>query len=206
MSRQAMKALTLADPTLGEVLRRVGPIELERERQTPYQALVRAVVYQQLNGRAASAIFARVKALFPGKRFPKPEDLVNATDDFLRSAGLSRAKTAALKAIAAGALDGTIPSTRVISRLEDHEIVERLTTLRGVGPWTVEMYLIFTLGRPDVLPATDYGVRKGFAQTFGLGDELPTPKALLAHGERWRPYRSFAAISLWRALDGPAGF
>lgn len=203
MSREAARALTRADPDLGRVLKRVGPIALEPTRgETPYQSLVRAVTYQQLTGRAAATILGRVKGLFPGRRFPRPEDLLGAPDDALRAAGLSRAKTVAVKAIAQATLDGVVPGSRAIARLDDEELVERLTTIRGVGRWTVEMLLIFKLGRPDVLPATDYGVRKGFARTYGL-DDLPTPRALLAHGERWRPFRSYAALSMWRVLDTP---
>jgi DNA-3-methyladenine glycosylase II len=122
-------------------------------------------------------------------------------DERLRGAGLSRAKTAAVKDIAAKTLEGVVPTGRAIARLSDEEIVERLTAVRGVGPWTVEMLLIFTLGRQDVLPATDFGVRKGFAVTYGL-KELPAPKDLLAHGEKWRPHRTTAAWYLWRSLDG----
>lgn len=196
----SVQLLSKADPVLGEWLAKLGPFALEREKRTPYQALVRAVVYQQLTAKAASTILGRVIALFPGQRFPRPQDLLGATDDALRAAGLSRAKVAAVKAIAQGALDGVVPTPRQVARLTDEELVERLTSLRGVGRWTVEMLLIFTLGREDVLPATDYGVRKGFALVHGH-DELPTPKALLAHGERWRPHRSLAALCLWRALD-----
>jgi DNA-3-methyladenine glycosylase II len=196
----SVAVLAKADPVLGEWLAKLGPFEHERERRTPYQALVKAVVYQQLTAKAAATIFGRVTALFPGQRFPRPEDLLAATDETLRGAGLSRAKVAAVKAIARGALDGVVPTPRQVARLTDEELVERLTSLRGVGRWTVEMLLIFTLGREDVLPATDYGVRKGFALAYGL-PELPTPKELLAHGERWRPHRSLAALCLWRTLD-----
>lgn len=204
MSRQATRALARQDEVLGRLLARLGPLAVEPDRtETPFRSLVTAVAYQQLTGRAAQTILGRVKALFPGRRFPRPEDLLATPDEVLRAAGLSRPKVAAVKAIAAAALDGTIPSTRAIARLDDEALVERLTTIRGVGRWTVEMLLIFKLGRPDVLPATDYGVRKGFALVYGL-DDLPHPRALLAHGERWRPYRSLAALALWRALDGPA--
>jgi len=196
----SVSVLAKADPVLGEWLAKLGPFALERERRTPYQALVKAVVYQQLTAKAAGTIFGRVKALFPGQPFPRPEDLLSATDETLRGAGLSRAKVAAVKAISQGVLDGVVPTPRQVARLTDEELVLRLTSLRGVGRWTVEMLLIFTLGREDVLPATDYGVRKGFALAYGL-PELPTPKELLAHGERWRPHRSLAALCLWRTLD-----
>jgi len=182
-------------------MKKVGPYALKlRSRRSPFQALVQSVVYQQLNGRAAATILGRVKALYPKKRFPTPEDIVATPEERLRSAGLSRAKTAALKDIAAKTIAGVVPTSRAIAKMSEAEILERLTPLRGVGPWTVEMLLIFTLGRTDVLPATDYGVRKGFALTYGL-KELPTPKELLAHGEKWRPHRTTAAWFLWRALD-----
>jgi DNA-3-methyladenine glycosylase II len=160
------------------------------------------VAHQQLNGTAAATILKRFIVLFPGKRFPSPEDLVAAPEELLRSAGLSRAKVAAIKDIAAKTISGVVPRSRGISSLSNEEILERLTSVRGVGPWTVEMLLMFTLGRADVLPATDYGVRKGFALTYGW-KELPTPRELLEHGERWRPYRSTAAWYLWRALEQP---
>jgi 3-methyladenine DNA glycosylase/8-oxoguanine DNA glycosylase len=173
-----------------------------RDRRSPYEALVQAVVFQQLNGNAAETILNRVKALYPGRRFPPPEELARTPDERLRSAGLSRAKAAAVKDIAEKTLSGVVPSRRQIALMSEPEILERLTTLRGVGPWTVEMLLIFTLGRQDVLPATDYGVRKGFALTYKW-KELPRPKELLEYGERWRPHRSTAAWYFWRALELP---
>ncbi len=173
------------------------PTKFEKSKD-PYRALVRSVVYQQLSGKAAATIHGRVLALFPGKDHPDPEDLINAPDDLLRSAGLSRQKTAALKDVAQKRLDGVIPPARALVRLPDAEIIERLTAARGVGRWTVEMYLIFTLGRPDVLPIDDLGVRKGaeklYKRTF-------TPKELGAYGERWAPWRSAAAWHLWRVTD-----
>lgn len=161
---------------------------------------MQSVTYQQLNGTAAATILGRVKALYPGRRFPTPQDLLDTPDEKLRAAGLSRAKTAAIKDIAAKTIAGVVPTSRAIARMADADILSQLTTIRGVGQWTVEMLLIFKLGRPDVLPVTDYGVRKGFALMYRLKD-LPTPTELLEHGEIWRPYRSFAAWYLWRALD-----
>lgn len=189
------------DRDLARVIRKVGPCPLAPRRGVqPWQALVHSVAYQQLNGTAAETIFNRFLALFPEVKFPTPEQIVAASDDQLRSAGLSRAKTAAIKDIAAKTIAGVVLERRAIARLSDVEIIERLTTIRGVGPWTVEMLLMFTLGRPDVLPATDYGVRSGFALVYGL-KELPAPKEILAHGERWRPYRTTASWYLWRAVD-----
>jgi len=198
---QTIQHLSAADKTLARLIRKVGPCTLKPERNcSPYKSLVRSVAYQQLNGTAAATILGRVQKLFPGKRFPEPEDLVSISEDLLRGAGLSRAKTAAVKDIAAKTIAGVVPTSRVIRKMSNEEILERLTTIRGVGPWTVEMLLMFRLGREDVLPITDYGVRKGFAVTYKLA-ELPSPKELLAHGERWRPYRTTAAWYLWRALD-----
>ena len=201
MTEEALRHLTLADKTLAKLIKRVGPCLLKpKSRRSPFAALVQAVVFQQLNGIAARTILGRVKDLYPGQSFPTPEQLLATPDERLRAAGLSRAKTAAVKDIAAKTLEGVVPRSRDIVRLTDKEIVERLTTLRGVGPWTVEMLLIFTLGRTDVLPVTDYGVRKGFALTYGW-KELPTPKELREFGERWRPHRSTAAWYFWRALE-----
>jgi DNA-3-methyladenine glycosylase II len=201
MTPEAVAHLCAADKTLARLIRKVGPCTLKlRSRQAPFQALVRAVTHQQLNGTAAQTIFKRVVALYPGKRFPTPADILKTPDDRLRGAGLSRAKVAAIKDIAAQTLAGVVPASRAIAAMTNEEIIERLTSVRGVGPWTVEMLLMFTLGRLDVLPATDYGVRKGFALTYGW-KELPTPKELLEFGERWRPHRSTAAWYLWRALE-----
>ncbi len=201
MTTEATQYLSKVDQNLGRLIRRVGPCKLKpKKRRSPFETLVRSVVYQQLHANAAEAILARVKALFPHRRFPTPEDLVNASQKDLRRAGLSQAKTYALKDIALKTLTRHVPTSREILRMSNEEITERLTMIRGVGPWTVEMLLIFTLGRPDVLPATDYGVRKGFALTYGWKD-LPTPKELREAGERWRPHRTTAAWYFWRALD-----
>ena len=203
ISAAAVLHLMRSDRTLARHIRRVGECGLKPHRRRGiFRALVHAVAHQQLNGTAAGTILRRFVALYPGKAFPSPAEVLLTPDEILRSAGLSRAKVAAVKDIAAQANGGVIPSSRVIARLRDEEIIERLTTIRGVGPWTVEMLLIFTLGRPDVLPATDFGVRKGFARLHGL-KVLPTPKDLLEHGERWRPHRSMAAWYLWRAADLP---
>ena len=201
MNEITLKYLSAADKTLARLIREVGPCKLRPQRNwSPFQSLVQSVAYQQLNGKAAATILGRVKDLFPAKKFPEPQDLVRIPEEKLRAAGLSRAKTASVKDIAAKTLEGIVPDTKAIRKMSDAEILERLTTIRGVGPWTVEMLLMFRLGRPDVLPVTDYGVRKGFAVTYKWQD-LPTPKELLAHGEKWRPYRTTAAWYLWRALE-----
>jgi DNA-3-methyladenine glycosylase II len=201
MTPEAIDHLCRSDKMLARLIKKVGPCTMKiRNRRTPFVALVSAVTYQQLNGTAAETILKRFLALYPGKRFPTPEDVLATPEALMRAAGLSRAKTAAIKDIAAKTVEGIVPTSREILKLTNEEILERLTSVRGVGPWTVEMLLMFTLGRLDVLPSTDYGVRKGFAVTFGWKD-LPTPKELLVYGERWRPHRSTAAWYLWRALE-----
>src|SRR5213594_4154254 len=202
MHEAAIEHLTKADKVLARLIRRVGPCELmPRKRCSPFQALVQSVAHQQLNGTAANTSLKRVMALYPWRNFPAPDDVLSTPDEKLRSAGLSRAKVASIKDIAAKTVEGVVPPARTIAKMPDAEILERLTTIRGVGPWTVEMLLIFALGRLDVLPAADFGVRKGFAVVFRR-DELPKPAELLKHGERWRPYRTIASWYLWRALDG----
>jgi DNA-3-methyladenine glycosylase II len=198
----SLKYLANCDPIMRRLIRAHGPCGLAPSvRRSPFESLARAIAHQQLNGTAANTILGRFIKLFPGRRFPRPEDLANVDDDALRAAGFSRAKVAALRDLAAKALDGTVPSTRVITKLADAEIIARLTAVRGVGQWTVEMLLIFQLGRNDVLPVDDFGVRNGFRHAYGL-PEMPAPKELLAFGERWRPHRTTAAWYLWRAADG----
>jgi DNA-3-methyladenine glycosylase II len=183
------------------LIRKHGPCTLVPEiGRPPFESLVRAVAHQQLNGTAAGTILRRFRALFPGQRFPTARQLASVNDEALRAAGFSWAKIAALRDIAAKTLDGTVPTSRAIAKMPDHEIIERLVQVRGVGRWTVEMLLIFKLGRPDVLPADDFGVRNGFRIAFGRA-EMPKPKELLAHGERWRPFATTAAWYLWRAAD-----
>jgi DNA-3-methyladenine glycosylase II len=166
----------------------------------PFNALAESIAYQQLSGKAAATIWKRVCALYPGKKYLDPKLVLATPDEKLRGAGLSRSKVAALKDLAAKTEDGTVPSARQLAKMSDEEIIARLVTVRGIGRWTAEMLLLFDLGRPDVWPVDDYGVRKGFAKVFGKR-KLPTPKQLLKLGERWRPYRSLAAWYFWRALD-----
>lgn len=193
--------LSLADPRLGGLICRVGAFTMRPQpTQSLFTALLRSIVYQQLSGKAAATILARVNLLFAPRRFPTPGELLDLPPERLRAAGLSAAKTAAVRDLAARTLDGTVPSLAQIRRMEDEEIIERLTAVRGVGRWTAEMLLIFRLGRPDVLPLTDLGVRKGFALTF-RARKLPDARALARRGERWRPYRSVASWYLWRALE-----
>jgi len=166
----------------------------------PFDALAESIAYQQLSGKAAATIWGRVRALYPRRKYLDPKLVLETLDERFRAAGLSRSKIAALKDLAAKTLDGTVPSARALARMTDEEIVARLITVRGIGRWTVEMLLLFDLARPDIWPVHDYGVRKGFAKTFGRR-KLPTPKQLLKFGEKWRPYRSIAAWYFWRALD-----
>jgi len=173
------------------------PTTFEKKKD-PFRALVRSVVYQQLSGKAAATIHGRVLALFPDKDHPDPEDILAIDPTLLRGAGLSRQKIAAIQDVSQKRIDGIIPEARKLTRLSDEEIIERLTAARGVGRWTVEMYLMFTLGRPDVLPIDDLGVRKGAEKLFRRSF---TPKELGAYGERWGPWRSAAAWHLWRYID-----
>ena len=188
------------DPVMHALIRRHGPCELTPHRRSPYEALSRAIAHQQLNGRAAETILARFVALFPGARFPAPAAVLAVRATTIRRAGFSRAKVRALKDIARHAVKGVVPTRRACRRLSDEEIIERLTQIHGVGRWTVEMLLIFTLGRLDVLPVDDFGVREGFRAAYGRRTR-PTPKALRAYGDRWKPYRSVASWYLWRAAS-----
>ncbi|HEX7570568.1 MAG TPA: DNA-3-methyladenine glycosylase 2 family protein [Verrucomicrobiae bacterium] len=201
MTAAALNHLAAVDPVMARLIREVGLCKLEHEPwRSPFQSLVQAVAHQQLNGTAANTILTRFKKLFPKRRFPKPEDLAKVTDEQIRACGFSFAKIAAIRDIAAKTLDGTIPSSRQIEKLTDEEIIERLTEARGVGRWTVEMLLIFQLGRKDVLPVDDFGVRNGFRLAYQKR-EMPKPKALLKFGKRWRPHATTAAWYLWRAVD-----
>ena len=200
----AVAALRRSDPALARAIDTFGPFAMRRRAmRTPFEALLRAIVYQQLSGRAAGAIHARVLALFEGGR-PSPRALAAMSDDALRATGLSRAKAAAARDLAEKTVARVVPGGRALRGMPDDEIVARLVQVRGVGRWTVEMLLMSHLARPDVLPATDLGIRRGFARLRGL-EELPEPADLLAHGERWRPWRTVASWYLWRAADLTAG-
>jgi len=199
----ALEHLRAADPGLARIIDAVGPFRMQVAR-TPslFGALARSIVYQQLNGKAAETIFARLCALFPrAHEGPTAEQILRTSDERLRSAGLSRQKLLSLRDLAQHSAAGTLPTLEEAGRMTDEAIVERLTAVRGIGRWTVEMLLMFRLGRPDVLPIGDYGVRKGFAVGFRKR-RPPTPEELARHGERWRPYRTVASWYLWRAADG----
>jgi|ERR1022692_809375 DNA-3-methyladenine glycosylase II len=201
MTPAAHKHLSKNDPVMKRLIREHGICALKPEsRRSPFQSLVQAVAHQQLNGSAANTILTRFKKLFPNRRFPKPEDLAKVTDAQIRACGFSFAKIRAIRDLAEKTLSGVVPTSRQIMKLSDDEIVARLTEVRGVGRWTVEMLLIFQLGRENVLPADDFGVRSGFRVAYKKR-EMPKPKALLAHGRRWRPHATTAAWYLWRAAD-----
>jgi DNA-3-methyladenine glycosylase II len=187
-------------PVLGPVVEQVGALRLAAARREPYEALVRAVAHQQVHGRAAEAMLGRLLALFPEHDFPPPSGVLALAEPALRGCGFSAAKVTAIRDIAARTEAGQVPTRRGAARLPDAALIERLTECRGVGRWTVEMLLIFTLGRPDVLPVDDYGVREGYRLAAGLPDQ-PKPRDLAAIGEAWAPFRSAAAWYLWRAAD-----
>lgn len=193
--------LAKVDPVMRGLIQEIGPCTLTpRVGRSPFESLARAIAFQQLHEKAAESILKRFMALFPGRRFPRPEELLARDERSIRASGFSRPKILALRDLASKTLDGTVPANRVINRLDDEAIVERLIAVRGIGRWTVEMLLIFQLGRPDVLPVDDFGVRNGFRIAYGRRS-LPTPKEVLHYGERWKPYRTAASWYLWRAVD-----
>jgi DNA-3-methyladenine glycosylase II len=202
MPRVSLRAATAEvaqrDPVMRRLIEQGGPLKLRPPRDPDhFVELMESIVYQQLAGAAAAAIWKRVAALYGGQI--TPEAVLATRDQKLRSAGLSRNKLLSIKDLATKVADGTVPLEK-INRLRDDVIVERLSQVRGIGPWTAEMFLIFTLRRLDVWPVLDYGVRKGWALAYGL-PELPTPKQLHPEGDRFRPYRTVAAWYCWRAVD-----
>ena len=217
-AEEAVRALAAADPKLGKLIARAGPFTLKLPaQQSPFEALLRAILYQQLHGKAAAAIHAKLLASFEPLcglgQHPSAQHVLECPNEQLRAAGLSHNKALAVRDLAAKTVDGTVPSLPRIRRMADEDIIEHLTQVRGIGRWTVEMFLMFRLGRPDVLPLSDYGVRKGFALTFqGLKprdkvtpDLLANPADMERRGRRWAPWRSVASWYLWRACDLAAG-
>jgi len=201
MSTEILAHLSQSDAVLAGVIRAVGPYHLEMLSDChPFEALAQAIAHQQLNGTAANTILRRLIDSCGGGTFPSAQTVLDAPAATLRAAGFSFAKVAALKDLAAKTLAEVVPDGATLGQLGDDEIVGRLTEVRGIGRWTVEMLLIFRLGRPDVLPVDDFGLRSGFQAAYGLR-RLPEPRALAAWGERWRPYRTAAAWYLWRALE-----
>jgi len=214
---EAVAHLRANDAKLGSLIDKAGEFRLRLDpAPSPFESLLESILYQQLHVKAAATIHRRVREFFHGD--PTPQQLLDTPDGPLRAAGVSGNKIKAMRDLAAKTLDGTVPTHKAILKMPDADIVERLTEVRGIGPWTVEMLLIFRLGRPDVLPVTDYGVRKGFALTFKRlpknrpleASDLPKPDVLFRRAQKWRPFRSVASWYLWRACDlakgtAPAG-
>ena len=199
--RLAMDTLAAKDPLLAPLIRETEEFRVEKgECETPYEVLIEAVTHQSISGKAAATIFGRVKALGTNSRIPTPQEMLKLRKPALRKAGLSGAKILAMKDLAQKTLEGVIPTLEEAHALSDDELVGRLVSVQGIGAWTVEMFLIFRLGRPDVLPIHDLGVRKGWAITSGK-KYMPAPKELLRFGERWRPYRTVASWYMWRAAQ-----
>src|SRR6202050_1380471 len=202
--KKAHAHLSQADKRLGRLIADIGefPFKLD-ECDSVYESLLEAITHQSISGKAAATIYARIKALGADGQCPTPEEILNAPEQALRDAGLSFAKVAAMKDLAQKTIDGVVPSLEAAQKMSDEELVERLISVRGIGAWTVEMFLIFRLGRPDVLPIHDYAVQKGFAILYRK-KAMPKPRELTAFGERWRPYRTVASWYMWRAY-GRAG-
>lgn len=200
--KKIVETLATRDKKLGKIIERVGKFTLAVDHmESPFGAIAESIVYQQLTGKAAATIYGRFKKLYDSERCPAPTLIVETPDAVLRSAGLSRAKIVALKDLSAKAIAGEIPTVEETEAMSDDEIVEALVRVKGVGTWTAQMFLIFRLGRLDVTPSGDYGVRKGFAITYGKS-ELPTPAYLESHASKfWRPYSTVASWYMWRATE-----
>jgi DNA-3-methyladenine glycosylase II len=220
---QACSDLSAADPKLGKLIQRAGPFTMRvASAQSPFEALVESIIYQQLHGKAAATIHRRmIESFAPAMTLetagtgvhPSPQQLLDCPNEQLRAAGLSKNKMLSLRDLAAKTIDGTVPTLDRIRRLSDEAIIEHLTQVRGIGRWTVEMLLIFRLGRPNVLPVDDYGVRKGFALTFGklkptdkvTPMDLPKPDVMRHRAKKWQPWCSVTSWYLWRACDLASG-
>jgi DNA-3-methyladenine glycosylase II len=197
----AQAALAAKDERLARLIEETVEFQIEMEStDSPYEALMESITYQSISGKAAATIFARIKALGTDGRAPTPQQMLKLRRQTLRKAGLSGAKVLAMKDLAQKTIDGVVPTMEEAQKLSDEELVERLVSVRGIGAWTVEMFLIFRLGRPDVLPIHDLAVKKGWSVTYGK-KRMPKPKELLAFGERWRPYRTVASWYMWRAFQ-----
>jgi 3-methyladenine DNA glycosylase/8-oxoguanine DNA glycosylase len=197
----ATKHLAERDDCLKRLITDTVPFQMDLDPlQSPYEALLEAIAYQSISGKAAATIYGRIKALSATGRAPTPQEMLKIRKPVLRKAGLSGAKVLAMKDLAKKTIEGVVPSLEQAEKLSDEELVERLVSVRGIGAWTVEMFLIFRLGRPDVLPIHDLGVKKGWSVAYGK-KHMPKPKELLAFGERWRPYRTVASWYMWRAFE-----
>jgi 3-methyladenine DNA glycosylase/8-oxoguanine DNA glycosylase len=199
---KAVRHLRTADPALGTVITSVGPFAMQlKSSRSLFGALAEAIVYQQLSNKAAATIYGRVEALFPrAKDGFTPRHILTAADEHLRGCGLSRAKVLAVQDLARRVQAGELPTLDEAHALDDAALIERLIKVRGIGRWSAEMFLMFRLGRPDVLPIDDYSLRKAYAKAFGKR-KLTTPESLARHGEMWRPYRTVASWYLWRTLE-----
>jgi len=198
---EATRHLSAADEKLATLIAETAPFHTDADAaQSPYEALMESIAYQSISGKAAATIFARIKALSGNGRPPSPDQMLKLRTSTMRKAGLSGAKVLAMKDLARKTIDGIVPTREQAEKMSDAELVERLDSVRGIGAWTVEMFLIFNLGRPDVLPIHDLGVKKGWSVTYGK-KHMPKPKELLAFGERWRPYRTIASWYMWRAFE-----
>jgi DNA-3-methyladenine glycosylase II len=201
MSKRITTHLSRSDAVMAGLIGAAGPYRLETElKGTLFRALAHAISHQQLHANAANAILKRFTASCGRGDFPTPEEALAAPKRKMRAAGFSLAKIAAIKDLAKKTLEGVVPERAILVDLDDAAIIERITQVRGIGRWTVEIMLMFQLGRPDVLPVDDFGVRNGFRLTYGLR-KMPTPRVLAAFGERWKPHRTAAAWYLWRAVD-----
>jgi DNA-3-methyladenine glycosylase II len=199
--RLAMDTLAARDPQLAPLINETQEFRIETDgADSPYETLLEAIAHQSISGKAAATIFGRIKALGSNGRPPSPEQMLKLRKPVLRRAGLSGAKALAMKDLAQKTIDGVVPTFEQAEKLSDEELVKRLVAVRGIGAWTVEMFLIFRLGRPDVLPIHDLGVKKGWSITYDK-KHMPRPKELLAFGERWRPYRTVASWYMWRACQ-----
>ena len=196
---KGLKHLKQKDEKMGRIIAKFEKPEFKKDNNY-FEALVRAIVYQQLSGKAAATIYERFKDLFTNNKFPSPAIVMEKSNEELRSVGLSNQKASYIHNIANAFYTGTIPKN--INAIDDNEVIECLTTIKGVGPWTAEMFLMFTLNRPDVFPVTDLGIQKGFQLFFQL-DKLPRPDQMIKNAEPWRPYRTLASWYLWRLVEGP---
>jgi DNA-3-methyladenine glycosylase II len=204
MHTEAEAHLSKCCPIMRRLIKAHGPCELMPQKRSPYEALIHAVAHQQLHANAAEAILRRFKALWPKTRFPKPSQVIAASDEALRGCGFSTGKMLAIRDIATKTESGHIPTRAAASKLDDEALITRLIEVRGVGRWTVEMLLIFTLRRPDVFPSDDFGVRNGWRVAKKL-PEMPKPKDFRELAARWAPHRTLAAWYLWRAADAAKG-
>src|SRR6266581_4110437 len=196
-----MDTLAAKDPQLAPLIKETQEFRIETDgSESPYEVLLKAIAYQSISGKAAATIFGRVKALGTNGRAPSPQEMLKLRKPLLRKAGLSGAKILAMKDLAKKTIEGIVPSLEEANKLSDEELVKRLVSVRGIGAWTVEMFLIFRLGRPDVLPIHDLGIKKGWSVAYGK-KHMPRPAELLAFGERWRPYRTVASWYMWRAFE-----